>query len=82
MNFGAYPESFDTETQRRGGAQRLPPLHVPGFQHCLLGSLLHRRGLWVHCHHLLIHVVAGLRPLFGQQQLPLQVRAVKESASL
>ncbi|KAF3841197.1 hypothetical protein F7725_007059 [Dissostichus mawsoni] len=31
MNFGAYPESFDTETQRRGGAQRLPPLHVPVF---------------------------------------------------
>lgn len=76
----AYPESFDTEAQSCCGAQRLPPLHVPGFQHCLLGSFLDCWRLWVHSHHLFIHVVTRLGPFSGHQQLFLAVCAVKDRA--
>lgn len=79
QNFAAYLESFDAETQSWRGAQSLPPLHVPGFQHRLLGSFLGCWDLWVHSHHLLVHVMTRLGPLSGHQQLLLEVRAVKES---
>lgn len=74
-----HPKSFNPETQAGGGAQRLPPLHVSGLQHCLLSSLLCCGGLWVHSYHLLIHVLAGLRPFSGNLQLVLEVSAVVNS---
>lgn len=78
----AYPESFNTETQSCSGAQRLPPLHVPGFQHSLLVSFMGCWSLWVHSYHLLVHVFTRLRPFSGNEQFFLKVRAVKDSASM
>lgn len=77
-----HPKSFNTETQAGSGAQCLPPLHVPGFQHRLLSSLLCCWGLWVHSYHLLIHVLAGLWPFSRNLQLILEVCAVVNSVSM
>lgn len=77
-----HPESFNTEPQAGSGAECLPPLHVSGFQHCLLSSLLCCWGLWVHSYHLLIHILAGLRTFSRNLQLILEVCAVGDSVSV
>lgn len=77
-----HPESFNPEPQTGGGAQCLPPLHVPCFQHCLLSSLLCGWCLRIHSDHLLIHVLAGLWPFPRNLQLILEICAVENSASM
>lgn len=79
---GTHPEPFNPEPQAGGGAQCLPPLHVPCFQHCLLSPLLCGWCLRIHRDHLLIHVLAGLWPFSRNLQLILEVCAVENSASV